>query len=53
MAEKTRPLMSGRLTALSKQIHVNDIAQLATASMAFELARPIEIEAELPAELSA
>jgi hypothetical protein len=53
MEEKTLPLMATKIGAIYDQIHVNDIAQLSTASSAFEAARTIQVTAEAPAELHA
>jgi hypothetical protein len=51
MEQKTLPLMAAKIGVLYDQIHVNDVAQLSTASSAFEVARKIELPAEAPAEL--
>jgi len=51
MEQKTLPLMAAKIGVLYDQIHVNDVAQLSTASSAFEVARTLEVKAEAPAEL--
>jgi hypothetical protein len=51
MGEKTLPLMRDKITALYDQIHVADIAQLATVASSFQVARTLEVKLEAEAEV--
>jgi hypothetical protein len=50
--EKTLALMHAKIVALHDQIYVSDIAQLSTVASALEVARPVEVKLEAPAELA-
>jgi len=49
--EKTLALIHAKLVALHDQIYVSDIAQLSTVASALELARPVEVRLDAPAEV--
>jgi len=51
--EKTLALIHAKMVALHDQIYVSDIAQLSTVASALEVARPVQVKLEAPAELGA